>query len=104
MWLGILLGSLLGSMHTCVMYLAKRSRNINELLRYLYSKLENNIWYIASKDINRDGCMLGFMKIGQLEHMLWPKHEICTLGAQCAYLAKKSQKIEMTNGSTNTWN
>ena len=65
-------------------------------------KLEYNIWYVASKDMKHDWCILGFVKIGWLEHMLWPKHEICTLGAQCAYLAKKSQKIEMRNVSTNT--
>jgi hypothetical protein len=45
---------------------------------------------MASKDIKHDGYILGFVKIGQLEQMIWPKHEICPLGMQCAYLAKKS--------------
>jgi hypothetical protein len=40
-----------------------------------------------------DGCILGFMKIGQSEHMLWPKHEICTLCAQCMSKCKwKNEK------------
>ncbi len=40
------------------------------------------------------GAYLVFVKIGWLEHMLWPKHEICTLCAQRAYLAKKVKKLK----------
>ena len=68
-------------MRTMHVFGTKKSWNWNELLKHHYSKLENNIWYMASKDINHDGFILGFVIIGWLEHMLWPKHEICALYA-----------------------